>query len=75
MTETQQSILDKLNDGDMRVSELAEELHIPPNVLRKRLNQMESNGWVKKDGSYYTISIEYAPKLNWSFKELLKVWK
>ena len=52
MTETQQAILDKLNDGDMRVTELSEELHIPPPILRKRLNQMESNGWVKKYGSY-----------------------
>lgn len=75
MTETQKAILDKLNDGDMRVTELAEELHIPHPILRKRLAQMETNGWVKKEGSYYTLCFDYAPKLNWSFKELLKVWK
>lgn len=75
MTETQKSILDKLHDEDMRVSELAEELHIIPNLLRKRLNQMEKNGWVKKEGNYYKVAIDYAPKFDWSFKELLKVWK
>ena len=75
MTETQESILSRLHDGDMRVTELAEDLHMVPCVLRKIMNQMEKNKWIKKEGSYYTLVLDYAPSLEWSFKELLKVWK
>jgi DNA-binding Lrp family transcriptional regulator len=75
MTENQRAILDKLQDGDMSVVELAEELHIPSNPLRKIINNMERNGWLKKEGNYYTIARNYAPNIEWNFKPLLQAWK
>jgi len=75
MTENQRAILDKLHDGDMSVAELVEELHIPTNPLRKVINNMEKNGWVKKEGNYYSIAKNYAPNIEWNFKPLLGAWK
>jgi DNA-binding IclR family transcriptional regulator len=75
MTESQKAILDRLSDEDMRVTELCEELHMVPSVLRKILNNMEKSNWIKKNGSYYSIVIDYAPKLDWNFKPLLGAWK
>jgi len=75
MTENQRAILDKLHDGDMSVAELSEELHIPTNPLRKIVVNMEKNGWLQKNGNYYSILKDYAPSLNWDFKPLLGAWK
>ena len=74
MTENQRAILDKLMDEDMKTSELASELHIPTGNLKKILNSMVSNNYIKKEGSYYRISMNYIPDLNWNFKPLLQAW-
>ena len=74
MTENQRAILDKLQDGDMSLTELVEELHIPTNQLRKIMYNMEKIAWVKKEGNYYFISVDYAPNINWNFKPLLQAW-
>lgn len=75
MTENQRAILDKLMDEDMKASELASELHITISNLKKILASMVGNNYIKKEGSYYTIAMNYIPNLNWNFKPLLKAWK
>lgn len=74
MTENQRAILDKLMDEDMKTSELASELHIPTSNLKKILNNMVSNNYIRKEGSYYKIAMNYIPDLNWNFKPLLQAW-
>jgi DNA-binding MarR family transcriptional regulator len=75
MTENQKAILDKLIDEDMKTSELASELHIPTSNLKKILANMVSNNYIKKEGSYYSIAMDYNPPLDWNFKPLLGAWK
>jgi DNA-binding MarR family transcriptional regulator len=75
MTENQKAILDKLMDEDMKTSELASELHIPTSNLKKILANMVSNNYIKKEGSYYSIAMDYNPPLDWNFKPLLGAWK
>jgi DNA-binding MarR family transcriptional regulator len=75
MTENQKAILEKLMDEDMKTSELASELHIPTGSLKKILANMVSNNYIKKEGSYYSIAMDYNPPLDWNFKPLLGAWK
>jgi DNA-binding IclR family transcriptional regulator len=75
MTEDQKAVLDKLNDSEMSVGELSDELHIPMTSLRRIMKNLQQNGWVEKQGNYFTIARNYTPKFEWNFKPLLGVWK
>ena len=75
MTETQKSILEKLFDTEMSVNDLCEELHMLPSNMRKILNNMVKSKYIKVEGSFYSICIDYNPPLAWNFKPLMGVWK
>jgi len=75
MTENQKFILEKLSDGEMSVNELCAEIHMNPSNMRKILTNMVRSRYIKQEGSFYSIAINYNPPLEWNFKPLLKVWK
>ena len=75
MTENQKAILEKLSDEEMSVNDLSAELHITPTNLRKILSNMVKNKYIKLDGSFYSIAVDYNPPLSWNFKPLMNVWK
>ena len=75
MTENQKAILDKLMDGEMSVLDLCESIHMNPSNMRKILNNMVSSKYIKQEGSFYSIAIDYNPPMEWNFKPLLKAWK
>ena len=75
MTENQKAVLDKLMDGEMTVLDLCAEIHMNPSNMRKILNNMVSSKYIKQDGSFYSIAMDYNPPMEWNFKPLLKAWK
>jgi DNA-binding IclR family transcriptional regulator len=75
MTETQTSILEKLFDGEMSATDLASELHMIPSNLRKVLNNMVKSKYIKQEGSFYSIEMDYTPALSWNFKPLMNAWR
>jgi predicted transcriptional regulator len=75
MTENQKAVLEKLTSEDMNVNELAAELHITPNSMRKILNNMVKSDYIKQEGSFYKIAMDYAPPVAWNFKPLIGAWK
>lgn len=75
MTETQKSILEKLLDEEMTLPDLAADLHMNASNLRKVLNNMLRSGYIKLEGSFYSIEMNYNPPLAWNFKPLMGVWK
>ena len=75
MTENQKAILEKLTDEEMNVNDLCAELHMTPSNMRKTLNNMLRSGYIKQDGSFYSIAMDYNPPLSWNFKPLMNVWK
>jgi DNA-binding IclR family transcriptional regulator len=76
MTENQKAILEKLTgENEMSAFELSSELHIPTNNLKKILSNMVKNNYIKEDGSFYSIAVDYNPPLSWNFKPLMGVWK
>jgi DNA-binding IclR family transcriptional regulator len=75
MTENQRAILESLGDEEMTIPELSSELHIPSNNLKKILMPMVRNGYLKLEGSFYSVAMNYNPPLAWNFKPLLGAWK
>jgi predicted transcriptional regulator len=75
MTENQKAVLEKLTNEDMNVSELCSELHITPSSMRKILNNMVKSDYIKQEGSFYKIAMDYAPPVAWNFKPLMGAWK
>ena len=75
MTENQKAVLDKLMDGEMTVLDLCAEIHMNPSNMRKILNNMVSSKYIKQEGSFYSIAMDYNPPMEWNFKPLLKAWK
>jgi len=75
MTENQKAILEKLLDEEMTLPELASELHMGASNLRKILNNMVKAKYIKQEGSFYSIEMDYNPPLQWNFKPLLGAWK
>ena len=77
MTENQKAVLNILKDKDMSMEDLAVELHSCNKKMKNTLNHMVRNKWIKydEDDDVYRILIEYAPPVNWTFKELLGAWK
>ena len=77
MTENQKAVLNLLKDKDMTMEDIAVELHSCTKRMKKILANMEKIKWVEKDEDteLYTILIDYAPSVDWSFKELLGAWK
>jgi predicted transcriptional regulator len=77
MTESQKAVLNLLKVKDMTMEDIAVELHSCTKRMKKILANMEKSKWIEKDEDthLYTILIEYAPNINWSFKQLLGVWK
>ena len=77
MTESQKAILNLLKDKDMTLEDIAVELHSCTSRMRKIVNNMEKSKWIEKDEDtdLYTILIDYAPSVEWSFKEILGAWK
>lgn len=75
MTENQKAILEKLMDEEMTIADLCAEIHMNPSNMRKILQNMLRSRYIKQEGSFYSIAIDYNPPLEWNFKPLLKVWK
>ena len=77
MTENQKAVLSLLKDKDMSMEDMAVELHSDTTRMRKVLNNMKKSKWIEydEDDDVYRILIEYAPRVDWSFKSLLEVWK
>ena len=77
MTESQKAVLNLLKDKDMTLEDMAVELHSCTNRMRKILKNMEKSKLIEidEDTNLYTILIDYAPTIEWSFKELLGAWK
>lgn len=75
MTDNQKAVLEKLTDEEMNVGELAAELHITPKSMRKILNNMVKSEYIKQEGSFYKIAMDYAPSVAWNFKPLMGAWK
>jgi predicted transcriptional regulator len=77
MTENQKAVLNLLKDKDMSMEDMAVELHSDTTRMRKVLNNMKKSKWIEydEDDDVYRILIEYAPRVDWSFKSLLEVWK
>jgi predicted transcriptional regulator len=77
MTENQKAVLNLLKDKEMTMEDLAMELHSCTKRMKKILANMEKSNWIEKDEDteLYTILIDYAPTVEWSFKELLGAWK
>ena len=77
MTESQKAVLNLLKDKDMSMEDMAVELHSDTTRMRKVLNNMKKSKWIEydEDDDVYRILIEYAPRVDWSFKSLLEVWK
>ena len=77
MTENQRAVLNILKDRDMTLQDLAVELHFCVNRMKKVLINMEKSRWIERDEDtdVYTILIDYAPSVEWSFKELLGAWQ
>ena len=77
MTENQKAVLNLLKDKDMTMEDISVELHSCTKRMKKVLANMEKIKWVEKDEDteLYTILIDYAPSVDWSFKELLGAWK
>ena len=75
MTENQKAILAKLTEDEMNVNDLCAELHMTPTNMRKVLSNMVKSNYIKQEGSFYSISIDYNPPLSWNFKPLMNVWK
>ena len=75
MTETQKAILEKLLDDEMSVNDLCAELHMTASNLRKVLSNMVKSKYIKLEGSFYTIAMDYTPKLDWNFKPLMDAWR
>lgn len=74
MTENQKAILEKLLDEEMTLPELASELHMAHSNLRKILQNMVKAKYIKLEGSFYSIEMDYNPELSWNFKPLMKAW-
>jgi predicted transcriptional regulator len=77
MTENQKAVLNLLKDKEMTLEDIAVELHSCNKRMKKILLNMEKSKWIEKDEDtdVYTILIDYAPTIEWSFKELLGAWK
>ena len=77
MTENQKAVLNLLKDKDMSMEDMAVELHSDTTRMRKVLNNMKKSKWIEydEDDDVYRILIGYAPRVDWSFKSLLEVWK
>lgn len=75
MTENQKAILEKLTDEEMTVNDLCSELHMIPSNMRKILNNMVKNNYIKQEGSFYSVMVDYNPPLSWNFKPLMNAWK
>jgi DNA-binding IclR family transcriptional regulator len=77
MTENQKAVLSILANRDMSMEDLAVELHSCNKRMKNTLIHMKRNKWIEydKDDDVYRILIEYAPPVEWSFKELLGAWK
>jgi DNA-binding IclR family transcriptional regulator len=75
MTENQKSILEKLTEEEMNVNDLCAELHMTPSNMRKVLSNMVKSKYIKQEGSFYSIAMDYNPPLSWNFKPLLGAWK
>lgn len=75
MTENQKAILEKLTEDEMSVNDLCAELHMTPTNMRKVLSNMVKSNYIKQDGSFYSIAIDYNPPLSWNFKPLITAWK
>jgi predicted transcriptional regulator len=75
MTENQKAILEKLLDEEMTLPELASELHMAHSNIRKILQNMVKAKYIKQEGSFYSIEINYNPPIAWNFKPLMGAWK
>ena len=75
MTETQKAILEKLFDEEMTLPELASELHMAHSNIRKVLQNMVKTKYIKLEGSFYKMEMDYNPPLSWNFKPLMGAWK
>ena len=77
MTENQKAVLNLLKDKEMTLEDIAVELHSCNKRMKKILLNREKSKWIEKDEDtdVYTILIDYAPTIEWSFKELLGAWK
>ena len=77
MTENQKAVLNLLKDKEMILEDIAVELHSYSKRMKNILANMEKSKWIKKDEDtdVYTILIDYAPSVEWSFKEILGAWK
>jgi len=77
MTESQKAVLNLLKNKDMTAEDLAVELHSDNKRMKKIFANMVKSKWIEKDEDYetYSILIDYAPNIEWSFKELLGAWK
>jgi DNA-binding IclR family transcriptional regulator len=75
MTENQKAILEKLSGEEMNVNDLCAELHMTATNMRKVLSNMVKSKYIKQEGSFYSIAVDYNPPLDWNFKPLLGAWK
>lgn len=75
MTENQKAILEKLSDEEMNINDLCAELHMSASSMRKVLSNMIKSEYIKQEGSFYSIAVDYTPSLDWNFKPLLGAWK
>ena len=77
MTENQKAVLNLLKDKEMTLEDIAVELHSCTKRMKKILLNMEKSNWIQKDEDtdLYTILIDYASSVGWSFKEILGAWK
>jgi DNA-binding IclR family transcriptional regulator len=77
MTENQKAVLNLLKDKEMTLEDIAVELHSCNKRMKRVLSNLVRNKYIAKDEDteLYSLLIDYAPSVEWSFKELLGAWK
>jgi DNA-binding IclR family transcriptional regulator len=77
MTENQKAVLNLLKDKEMSLEDIAVELHSCNKRMKRVLSNLVRNKYIEKDEDteLYSLLIDYAPSVEWSFKELLGAWK
>ena len=77
MTENQRAVLNLLKDKEMSLEDIAVELHSCNKRMKRVLSNLVRNKYIEKDEDteLYSLLIDYAPSVEWSFKELLGAWK
>jgi DNA-binding IclR family transcriptional regulator len=77
MTENQKAVLNLLKDKEMTLEDIAVELHSCNKRMKRVLSNLVRNKYIEKDEDteLYSLLIDYAPSVEWSFKELLGAWK